>query len=208
MLVQKGMCNELGQSPHLSEAQFEGYATDILRDAEVQVVEEHLLVCPSCQRRQLEVDAFFRAMRHAALAERESAKRFPWAVFPKPVWALAAVMATLLVAVVVLPRPERAAPVVVLLESTRGADSIYAKALAQKPLLLELDIAGLPAANFYRVEIVNARGNVIRETVATLRDGKVGAPPPLELAPGRYFIRLYSRNAELLREYGLETTAR
>ncbi len=172
--------------------------------ADLQVVEEHLLMCPSCQKRQTETDAFVRAMRAAARAERDSEKR-P-ARSSRSVWMLATALAAVVIAVVVIPRPARVAPVSVLLESTRGAGSPFARAPGDKPLLLDLDILGLPAAHFYRVEIVDSSGRQIRETMATGRDGRVRAQPPLRLAPGRYFVRLYSRTSGILREYGLEAT--
>ncbi|MCS6953184.1 MAG: hypothetical protein RMK57_11180 [Bryobacterales bacterium] len=203
---------------HIEEEDLELYSLGRLSGSREEAVEEHLLVCETCQDRLAETDAYVLAMRTAAakLAEeppplwrqwldRLGAVR--WA--PKPVWAAAGAVATLLIAwgglTWWLSAPTGAPPVAVPLYVVRGEDSGIARAPAGRPLRLEAEVATLPPAGRYAFELVNADGDAIgRWTVAPEADRV--AVVVSALSPGRYWVRLYAAGsgAELLREYGLD----
>jgi hypothetical protein len=75
-----------------------------------------------------------------------------------------------------------------------------AKAPAGKLLKLQLDLTGIPQDQEYLVEVVDQNGKVV-----------TGAYTPVTrirpLLPGIYFVRLFSRADELLREYALQVEA-
>ena len=50
---------------HISDAALENYSLDHLAEPELEVVEEHILICPTCQDRLTEIDDFVRAFRMA-----------------------------------------------------------------------------------------------------------------------------------------------
>ena len=58
-------CSTMG-TKHISGDSLEQYALGQLREPDLAIVEEHLLVCEHCRARLADVDAFIRAMRDAA----------------------------------------------------------------------------------------------------------------------------------------------
>ena len=50
---------------HISDVALENYSLDHLPEPDLEVVEEHILVCPTCQDRLQEIDDFVRAFRMA-----------------------------------------------------------------------------------------------------------------------------------------------
>jgi len=195
---------------HASEETLEAYSQGTLSEAEVASFEEHLLVCPHCQDRLAETDAFIRAMQEAARGLQAAsagagllAKLRP----PNRMWF--ALLAGLAVALSVLGwwnlrREGGAPPVAVAVQSLRGGEGLPGVlAPSGRPLLLRLDLTGAPESNGYELEVVNAQGRAVQR--ATLR--RTGASPEVglnKLEPGQYWIRLYGQpRRELLREFGL-----
>jgi hypothetical protein len=205
---------------HASEEVLERYSLGVLSEVETEPFEEHLLVCPVCQDRLAEMDAFVGATRRAAekvLAGpplstaswwRRLFSDLPW---PKTAWAyVVAGMALLLVTFAAtwgIPRLRGAPSATVWLESARGMPGVSgARAPADRPLVLQLQLTELPRLPSYAVELVDWQGRPLLASAvpweggqASLRVGK--------LAPGRYWIRVYNPSPprELLREFGLET---
>lgn len=105
-------------------------------------------------------------------------------------------------------RAERAAVSVELL-ALRGAPGAV-RAQAERPLDLIMDLTGLPEAKDlnrseaekYRVEIVNAVGELTWKGEVARSQGSLSAHLMNGLKAGQYWVRLYSRGA-LLREFGL-----
>lgn len=201
---------------HAPEEMLEEYSRGKLPDAEAECLEEHLLVCPRCQDRLAEVDAYVGAARQAAArlqmepqASLEGNWRSLWQWLARPArLAVAGGVAILLAGAVVLwragPRDE---PVVsVYLQAVRGGEGLVgAHAPVDKPLRLRLDPAGLPALGSYRLEIVDARGAGVFEAEARREAGEISAQVTTRLAAGRYWVRLYEPRTAgpPVREFGL-----
>jgi hypothetical protein len=60
----------------------------------------------------------------------------------------------------------------------------------------------VPAPSEYRVEIVNARGERLSEFRPSAGDDRAAFAVAKGLPRGLYFVRLYSGERQLLREYG------
>jgi hypothetical protein len=203
---------------HASDEDLERYALGGLSADELEEVEEHLILCSSCQERLDETDSFVRTMRAAAAKMRATPEpkrkwftfRLPWLLtLPTPVWALAT--ATLLVLGVVMLRPGArlpmagAPPVAVMLEARRGVD-VGATAPSGRPLSLEMSLQGLPVHNVYRMELVDAGGSSLWQGAASPQGDRLVAQCEQRLRPGQYWVRIFepSGKQELLREFGLK----
>ncbi len=204
------------EETHVSEEILELYALGRLPEEQLGPIEEHLLVCPTCQDRLAETDAYVEAARRAArnfmmlppsrwqlLWSRMTA----WMENPLPAWAAvgaALVLMLFLVPRLVLqPRPQPAPAVTVLLQTTRGVDpSLISKAPAGRPLRLSWDTMALPEVACCQVELVDAAGSVILRE----RLGKADSLRTGPLSAGRYWVRLYGLGPQqsLLREFGMQ----
>jgi hypothetical protein len=80
-------------------------------------------------------------------------------------------------------------------EANRGAPANTAP--AGVPLNLVPDLAGLPAPPPYRLEMVDAAGQLVWR-------GTSAAPHVPPRTAGTYFLRAYAASGALLREYGIE----
>ncbi len=202
---------QLDKNEHASDEALEQYAMGSLGEPILGEIEEHLLLCSQCQNHLKEIDAFRAAMRSAAAhveREGESRKRF-WtglsATFSlgRLGWALAlgGLVIFGLALRVWMSAPEKSPPVALFLATSRGAEVRHAP--ARRPLELSLDTTALAAYPAYQVDAVDAMGRMQPQPQTRVAEGKVQASLPKGLAPGTYFIRLYSPSHELLREYGL-----
>jgi hypothetical protein len=209
MLEPKGAAMQLGIGPHPEETELEQYSMGALVEARLEVFEEHLLACNSCQDRLLEMEAYVNAMRSASPKVREAPQPYWAAVFqwPRPAWvatfALSAVVLAAARIWIVAPssHPEMAS---VVLRSSRGIEGLATtKAPAGKPLSLTVDLTELPALASYRLEIVERTGRQVWEAVASPADGKIIQATTNGLAAGQYYVRLYAPGGELLREFSL-----
>ncbi len=201
---------QLNLDGHASDECLEQYTLGSLEEPLLGELEEHLLLCSRCQDHLREIDAYRAAMRSAAAQlerEDEARKRFRTRISAVlTVRRLGWLMA--LGAVIVAGMSLRfwmsrqgPPPMALFLETSRGAEVRHAP--ARRPLELSLDTRALPAYPAYLVETVDAVGTVQAQFQAAAAEGRVRAPLPKGLAPGTYFIRLYSPSRELLREYGL-----
>jgi hypothetical protein len=194
---------------HVDEEEIERYSVGAMPEEAMAPFEEHLLVCPSCQLRLAQIDLYVSAMRQASARLRARPQRgLPWLRFPRLVPALAGLAVVIVAAGLWLGRPDlgEAHPFVVDLAATRG----FASAATAPPgrwLLLRLDLADVPAAPQYRLEMVDGSGNRIWQTTVRARGSKADFKVP-GTQPGVYFVRLYQPPGELLREYGFEVAGR
>lgn len=200
---------------HAPEEMLEEYSRAKLPDAEVECFEEHLLVCPRCQDRLAEMDAFVDAIRRAAAQLREeqavfvAAQRGAWRWFPHPAWlAAAAGLAILLLGGAELRRAGyRSEPALsVYLRAERGGETPASEpAGVARPVRIHLDSTGLPALESYRVEIVDSVGTRVFEAVSRREKGDLVVEMTKPLAAARYWVRLYEPGpaGALLREFGL-----
>ena len=188
---------------HPHEDVFEDYAFDRLTAPELIDFEQHLLICDKCQSTLAETDEYIRLMKAATaayVAENSSPSRRQG--LRRNVAAAAILLLTCLTALLSLRTPPRD-PQTIQLEAYRGKVSI---APAGVPLNLKIDLPRLelkdeqPAAA-YRVEVVDGAGHRIwfGGTPVYLTGG---------LAPGTYWVRLFSDAGELLREFGIRAEKR
>ena len=194
-------------SHHLAEEEIEKYSMATASEEETARVEEHLLICETCQRRLARADDYIRAMQTAARQLREEAQKpaigrnFFYRLIP----VFSAACLIVLVAIIgmrLAGRRTAVPPLAISLEATRG-DGIEAKAVAGRSLMLNLDVSGVTSQSSYQVEVVDRLGNRVWNGTAAGHDSRATAMV-LEREPGIYFIRLYASSGDLLREYGLE----
>jgi hypothetical protein len=208
------MQTEFGE--HAGEEELELYSMGRLEGTQLEAIEEHLLVCASCQDRLEDMDIYVRAARAATakLAAEPSQKnlgfmdRFrAFALSYEPVLITVAV-AVVVIGVFWIARPSKESltpPVaVVVLETVRGESTAATVSRDSRPLL-RTDVSELAPSASYRVELVNAQGDTIWRTDAIPSGGKLSVPVETTLAGGRYWVRLYSAAPDrtLLREYEL-----
>jgi len=202
----------LNSNRHMDEEQIESYSMGAVSEEESARFDEHLLICEFCQNRVTNSDDYVAAMQGAGLRSRwrspksEVRRRF----FPRliPIFsAVGLIAAAGLISLAALggwrPLVRETAPVfAVSLEATRGT-GIDARAPAGRALLLNLELAGLPAQPSYGVETVDRLGKVVWKGTVPSQDSKAVASIP-GMPAGVYFIRVYGSSGELLREYGLD----
>jgi hypothetical protein len=211
---------------HPSEDLLEEYAFGRLNELQAAPLEEHLLLCTSCQEVLAGVDQYIHFMKVAAQSEAAQSKdvsRIPagrgsWSDWlrelagrlqgrpGRAVWATALGLAMGSAAAVVWQRSPASMPdpVVVALASYRGGgNTASAVASAGRPLDLAVDLPDLPPAAAYRLEVVTSRGSRAWEGTPQPAGGKLSAHLAQGLRPGMYWVRLYAAPSDLLSEYGL-----
>jgi anti-sigma factor RsiW len=218
---------------HPKDETLEEYARGRLPDADAAPLEEHLLICEACQDGLRDIDEYTLAMKTglAEYASRPktpfAASIRMWAqacrslVPGKPlsvaiwttsvsttaIWAtaLGLIFSAGLLAVSLLWRtdPRTPATTVALAAFRGGAGETMAKGPARRPLELSIDIGELSAYPGYRVEVVTSTGRHMWSGVAQPLGGGLTAHIETGLRGGLYWVRLYSANGELLREFGL-----
>ena len=97
-------------------------------------------------------------------------------------------------------------PVAIALQAVRGGDAAAgARAPADRPLLLEVDLAGLPSQPEYALEVAGSTGETVWTAVVRPANGRIRVRPDRTLKTGAYWVRLFSDAAktDLLREFGL-----
>jgi anti-sigma factor RsiW len=192
-------------NPHIEETTLERYSIGSLEEEAAAEVEQHLLLCETCQTRVTEADAYIHAIKAAVPGLPPEPERQRWSFrILLPAFAVCA----LLVAAAVVrfsPSVERP-PTPIALYAMRGAD-VQARGPARRPLLLRPDLTGLPAASSYQLDLVNASGSLAWRGVLSNQGQPPGAIVP-PLSRGFYFLRVSSTSGELLREYSLELRGR
>jgi hypothetical protein len=198
---------------HPSEAVLENYALHRLREGETASFEEHLLLCESCQDALEELDQFILLIKATAsdpVPKVAFRAHPPRTTIQNLIWGGGAVAAALAILVLAWqpPEPSALASVTlapVTLSSFRGTQDVgMAHAPSQRNLVLSIDARDLTPTETYRIEIVNATGKPAWKGPTASSGGKLAAVVPATLNAGLYWVRLYGRNAELLREFGLK----
>jgi anti-sigma factor RsiW len=193
------------QISHETDEQLELYALGRLNETQAAAVEEHLLVCPACQKRLDEVEGFAFAMRDAIAKELDAANA-SWLVglkakfFSRPVLVWSGGLAVLVIAAALylrLPGKAIIAPTAELqLSAVRGETQSVAPA-RETALTLSDAPAGIPL----RVEAVDSNGGAVW-TGTLPRTSPARIMLEKQLSPGDYFVRLYAGDGKLLHEYG------
>ena len=202
----------LHDDPHAPDDLLERYSMGRLAGTELEQFEEHLLVCPHCQKNLAFTDAYVQGMRDAAAESQDlvgnssRSRKLPNLSLPARVVAVAAL--GLFVAVGAAWRLQHRSggpPALVTLDALRGAeDPSQASAPAGKAFTLDLNLTALQPRSSYKLEIVDAAGRPAFTSAAAPLDRKVRATVAKGLPAGAYYVRLYAPGAELLREYALQ----
>jgi hypothetical protein len=185
---------------HLEDSAVEGYAMRSLSEDATAAVEQHLLICEPCRDRVTEADVYIRAMKGAVQRLQAEPERARWNFKLFPVFAFGAVAVALITAFVALPGRLQT-PADINLAVARGS-FVEAHGPANRPLLLHPDLAGLPSAPTYNMEIVDQAGRSKWHGVFNGKDAKVPGQ-----RPGLYFARVYMITGTLEREFALELDA-
>ena len=186
-------------------------------------IERHPLACESCQRLRNALDRYI-SLRKAEFDLAAAARsRMPtgniwsrvhdaWSRPSNPTWVIAvgslsmiAVLSWAVVSVLTARRIEPAPPSApVALTAVRGGKNFaMTEAPAGRSLDLAIDLTDLPSSTAYRLEVVSAQGQRVWEAHEPASNDKLSARLPKGLNPGVYWVRLYSAQDELLREFGL-----
>jgi anti-sigma factor RsiW len=206
------------------EEAIEEYALGKMSVSGAAAFEEHLLICPRCQDRLAELDAFIQALRTVGprLRAEDRKKKVAgarirqwietlrrWGERSPRVPALAGVL-LVVVLIAAVPwgfrRGDSRSPLnpsVVELEAYRGAAGLVASARSDRPLTIRIRAESLPSSSSFLLEIASLTGE--REWAQTVgaRGGWIEATTPAPLAPGPYFVRVYLPGGALAREFSL-----
>lgn len=197
---------QYADSRHAPDEVLELYSMNRLAGLALIEFEEHLLVCNSCQDRLAREDSIRQRIRDGAAAIGQPPMAVPRQL-PRLGWALGLVAVGLLVFAGFgwqSLRRSVAAPVVIVLETTRGDEaSTLAAAPAGRPLALMLELTGIEPHAGYRVEVVDTGGQSVFQTRRAPLDNRLRATLAQGLRAGSYFVRVYADTGELLREYAL-----
>jgi hypothetical protein len=200
---------------HPTEDLLEEYSFGRVLEPALAPLEEHLLDCTLCQARLLAVDEYTALMKAgiAAMEREREVRPAPIFAFPRmpgfPVVLAAGVMLAL-VGVTLGWRAQpsaaagsAAAVSAVKLTALRGGDGEgVAHAPFGHPLELTVDRTDLPVAGPYRLEVVSSTGLPLWSGAAQIAPRNLSARVTRRLAPGAYWVRLYSGD-QLRREFGL-----
>jgi hypothetical protein len=201
--------NDSTLSPHPPEALFEEYVFGRVSGDECAVFEEHLLVCARCRDELNDTDEYIHLMRAAAaefdLVSAGGRRRARSSRTRIAVMAAVAIMTALAVALPYRTQTPRVLVPVQLISYRGGAEDTMAPARAGAGLDLTVDCVDLGATDGLRLTIVDARGRPVWRgpTVAHSGSTLISARVEKSFAAGIYWVRLYSRQDELLREFGL-----
>ena len=180
---------------HQPDDRLELYALGRLPEPEVAVVEEHLLVCPSCRERLDEVELFAIAMRQAISTEPAARERTMWFAWLRPHLIGAVGFAALLFATTLYLHPGRKVDALASLELAAMRGDMQQTGPAQET---DITLTDAPSQQGMHAEVVDYKGiNVWSASSSTIRITK-------QLAPGSYFVRLFDQTGKLLHEYGFD----
>lgn len=196
---------------HAGNEELEVYCLGSLAEPRLSALEEHLLVCPQCQRRVEEMDAYTLAMRTAAAKLRSATVERPRTSFisaPTMAWTAGIAALFLAFAVGLEWRPawrQASPPVSIALEATRGGPAPVNRGPRGRLLTLNVDVTQLPVFPSYQLEMVSSSGASVWNSVGHAdAGGKIIIATSREFAQGIYYVRIYSPSKELLREFALE----
>lgn len=182
---------------HRTDDELEQYALNRLPDADLQLLEEHLIICATCQDRLDEIGDFALGMRGASVTPPRY-DRFGW--LRRPAFAMGLVFAALVIVVGIISNGgTKFVPAVSLpLNATRGEMPFTVPAREFDLTLADGPSDGGP----FRVEVVNATGLSMWSGLAESSPAGVQVKVTQRLATGDYFVRVFDASDKMLREYG------
>ena len=183
---------------HPSEEDLELYALGRLSEEAVPAVEEHLLLCESCQNKITEFEELGRAYREYGAALPRAAARPP---ARRPVYWAAGLAAAAMLVVAIAVAPSRPAPVAMVeLTSWRG-EAETGPAPAGRRLDLVLSANGLPDGAV-QVVVAGSGGEIVWQGPGRREANRVRARVEEPLRAGQYWVRILDGD-RLLREFPL-----
>lgn len=202
------MENQTTFDRHPPEEFFEQYIFDRLEEIQCARFEEHLLVCAACRDQLENTDEYVRLMKTAAARLAAARPAGPVLRWRSPMTAILGAALVVAVAAIAIPYHSRAdhATVPVQFMSFRGtAGDTTAHARAGAGIDITIDCTEIGESAGLRLEIVEANGRPVWSGAAEARPGSrlISAHVLQKLRAGVYWVRLYSRQGELLREFGL-----
>lgn len=192
------MTNPDPLASHPSEGDLELYALGRLSEEAVPAVEEHLLLCESCQYKTTEFEELGRAFRDYRAAPPRAAAR---AGLRRPVYWAAGFGAVAVLVLVLAVVPSGPAPVArVELTSWRGEADRSAVPVGRR-LDLVLSANGLPDGAV-QVELAASGGEIVWRGPASREANRVRVLVKVPLGAGQYWVRILG-GGRLLREFPL-----
>jgi hypothetical protein len=204
---------------HPSEEVLEEYAFGRLNGDHLNAVDDHLLVCETCQAVIETTDEYIRLMKTAvalpALKPRRRLEQMWNAVQARVsarsgAWVWVSLLAFgFLVGSVSLSNRFSPASAAAPLQSYRGGDALRENgasmnaAPASRPLDFTIRAEDVPSAPSYRLEVVTETGKTEWSGDAKPGERELTAHMNRGLPAGLYWVRLYGQQAELLSEFGL-----
>ena len=213
---------------HITDTALEDYSLDHLAEPELEIVEEHILICPTCQDRLAEVDDFVRAFRMAhedleagesggggtRLVSLDAEPVFESALpryAPPPSWfqkpAVWAGLGFMVVAAVAVPfwltqrHAKSASPMLVSLVAQRGANS--SADAREGRLTLQLDLQGVNDDPLV-IEVATWDGQSVWQRTIGQAEARASITPDVDFTAGQYWVRVRAEHdPTLLREFGL-----
>lgn len=196
---------------HCTDDDLELYALGRLNDDGSELVEEHLLICGTCQTRLDEADQYVRAMRNATFRLRAEqpkpifAKFSEWFRVPAvPMWAGAAACLLLIVfsATWIGRQNGGGSPVPVSLLAERGGGNTVP---ANRPLRVSLDARGLELGPKAHLVLVDANGVAVESADAPVESDHIQVRLPKPLHRGNFYLRVFKgQDEDPVREFLLE----
>jgi len=195
---------------HISEEMLERYSLNQLMEEQLAPLEEHLLLCPTCQDCLDAMDEYVHTMKFslASAANEVSVKNSPRRLaFRQPRLALAwaGALAVLVLVIAVPTRRSNNIQSDITLSAARGGD-LLPIGRAGANLVLHIDLREIAKAGTYGLELVNAAGQSVWRGSAQPNQDQIVVGVPTRLGAGRYWLRLFdsAQPPALVREYGLE----
>ena len=194
---------------HLSEDQLEQYVQGRLASSETVRIEEHLMMCAVCQEKLEDTEDATLGMREALMSQSEPAaaraETAGWLagllnVLRRPGFSMALGFAALILVIAMFSnRGTTFVPSASLvLTAVRGEMPETEPAREFQLTLTDTPTEGGP----FRVEVVNALGTSVWSGLAVSSAAGIRVTEPRRLDVGDYFVRLYSPDGKVLREYG------
>jgi preprotein translocase subunit SecG len=199
---------EAGLNSHGTDVQLELYALKRLPETEVPAIEEHLLVCAVCRDRLDTAAQFALGMREAS-ARTKASSGTPvnadsaaglGSFLRRPTVSMALAFVALLIVVGLFSgrSPQFAPSASLQLTATRGEVPLASPARMFNLLLTDGPENGGP----FRVEVLSASGATMWAGLAARGASGVEVQVTQKLLQGDYFVRLYTPDGKLLRQYG------
>lgn len=191
---------------HIEENLLEQYAMGDLPEQPRAALDEHLLGCPDCQSRLVQLDAFLAAFRPAVLQMQKQpvAARKQFRLLPRLAWlGSVAVLAACLLFLILRPGIHPAAPAIVQMQALRGPERAVRLTAGQSAVLV-FDVSGQAQPVKYEIEVVDRSGKAISTFEAEAK-GETLSVPVRKLESGSYWVRVYRDLPEkrLFEEYAL-----